>query len=194
MKRSPAKDRKRERFPGIGVASDRRWDKPVGPTIRFSAVIKVIQGINLSVDVPAASAATLKARGNVPVTGTMDGVPIRVTLIPLGGRYRLFVNGMMSKATGKGAGKRAAFVLRRDAGSRMPPMHPALAAALRRNARAKAVFAKMSPSYRKEWVRYLWFMKSPEALERNVKKMLAILTGRRHSSAAYERKKKEARP
>lgn len=172
--KTPAKvGPRKEKFPWIGAAPDARWNRPVGKAVRFSAVITA-RGIDAYVRVPAATSATFGVRGHVPVVGTMNGTPIRVTLVPKGGgRHELFVNLTMLAAAKARRGQRATFVLRRDAGSRMPPMIPAFAAALRKNARATAEWKALTPSKKKEILRYLHFLKTPETLARNVKKVIA---------------------
>jgi hypothetical protein len=64
---------------------------------RFSAKISKVV-INPCVDVPESVSVFFGKRGNVPVVGTLNGYPIRTTLVPVGrGRHRLYINGEMRK-------------------------------------------------------------------------------------------------
>jgi uncharacterized protein YdeI (YjbR/CyaY-like superfamily) len=54
-------------------------------------------------------------------------------------------------------------------------MPPAFAAALKDNEKGKAVFESLSPSHQKEILAYLNYLKKPETLERNIKKVIKSL-------------------
>ncbi len=70
-----------------------------------SARIRKI-GVNPYVEVPRRVSDTFGIRGNVPVKGNLNGVPIRATLVPTGKeRHRLYVNGDMRKRAGVDVGE-----------------------------------------------------------------------------------------
>ncbi len=63
----------------------------------FSAIIKKV-GINPYVDVPEHVSQRFGKRGYIRITGALNGVAIRATLVPTGnGRHRLYVNGEMRR-------------------------------------------------------------------------------------------------
>jgi uncharacterized protein YdeI (YjbR/CyaY-like superfamily) len=64
-----------------------------------------------------------------------------------------------------------------DPEPRSEPMNPVLAQALVRNKAAKAAFHALTPSRRKEILRYLNHLKSEAAVARTVEKVLRQLTG-----------------
>ena len=147
-----------------------------GP-VRFTATLRKV-GINLLVHVPARVTKHFGRRGNVPVQATVGGKAFPQTLVPVGGgRHVLYVNVPMLKAAGKGEGDRITVKLEADAKTRMPDLHPALAKAFKAKPAAKAEFEALTPSPRKEILRYLWNLKSEEAVERNVERLLRRMAG-----------------
>ena len=148
----------------------------------FSDKIKII-GINPYV-VPPASAlkaifkAAGKEKGPVPVKGTLNGKPFIQTLVKYSGKWRLYLNGPMRKAAGIGVGDVAEVKLAFDPKDRTIVMHPELKQALLKNKTAKAVFDNLAPSRQKEIVRYISSLKSEVAIEKNIKRALAFLSGK----------------
>jgi hypothetical protein len=143
---------------------------------RFTATIYKI-GINPMVDVPLRVSRAFGKRGNIPVAGTLNRTGIRATLVPLGGgRHRLFIHGGMRKRAQVDVGSRITVVLHPDTRPRRVPMSPAFAGALRKSPTATVAWKLLTPSRRKEILRYLNSLKSPEALHRNVRKVMAVLS------------------
>ena len=61
--------------------------------------------MNVAVDVPERVSDAFGLRGHVPVVGAADGDNLVATLVPVGsGRHRLFLNGAVRDAIGKGVG------------------------------------------------------------------------------------------
>jgi hypothetical protein len=144
---------------------------------RFTATLRRV-GVNLLVDVPPRVSQRFGRRGNVPVQATLGGKAFPQTLVPVGGgRHVLYVNVPMLRAAGKGEGDRVAVAVAADPRSRMPRMHPALGKALRAVPVKKAEFEGLTPSHRKEILRYLWNLKSEEAVERNVDRLMRRMAG-----------------
>lgn len=149
----------------------------------FSALIQK-EGINPYVDPPFGTGKRLGKKGVVPVNAWLDGKPFAANLMPLGAkrtqaapglRHRLYLHGIMRKAIAKDVGDRVKVVLEVDPKPRIEPMNPALAQQLKKNPKAKVNFGKLSPSHQKEFNRYLNHIKGPEALERNVGKVMKFL-------------------
>jgi hypothetical protein len=92
-----------------------------------------------------------------------------------GGRHILHIHGPMMKHGRLAVGDRVSVSLVADPRSRMPAPHPTLAAALEASPRARAAFDALTPSRRKDVLRYLHNLRSPEAVARNVKRFVAGL-------------------
>jgi len=139
---------------------------------RFSATVYKI-GVNFAVDVPLEVSAAFGTRGNVPVSGTVNGMPWRATFVPVGeGRHRLFLNGETRKELGVDEGDTVEFSLVLDRESRARPIPPPFQEALDKDPEAKAIWEKLPPSHKKEILAYLNNLKSPESLKRNVEKAI----------------------
>ena len=77
--------------------------------------------MNVALDVPPAVSDAFGLRGHVPVVGTADGADLTATLVPVGGgRHRLFLNGAVRTAIGKGAGDSVEIRIRLDRSDRTP--------------------------------------------------------------------------
>jgi len=143
--------------------------------MQFTAKIE-IAGINPYVAVPTDVSRALAKRGHVPVKGSVNGFPIRATLVPTGGgRHRLYINGEMRKGAGVGVGDEIMVTLKPDSWPRVTPIPEAFRKALEANKKAKQAFEKLPPSHRKEYLDYLNWLKTPGSLERNIKKVIDIL-------------------
>lgn len=135
-------------------------------------------GINWCVDVPVSVSSKLKAdKGYIRIKGTINGFSFDKSLVPVKDRpYRLFVNGIMMKRAGTAIGKVAEFVISED--ERKPesvyPMPDFLGKILKKQKLAGA-FESMTMSRKKEVLRYIQRLKSPETIERNVQKLIAQL-------------------
>jgi Bacteriocin-protection, YdeI or OmpD-Associated/Domain of unknown function (DUF1905) len=145
-------------------------------TLRFRAVIK-IQGVNPYVLVSAKRASKLKPgwRKPMPVLVRINGKPEEsspINMMPIGdGSFRLYLNGVIRKASGTGVGDRVEVEVRFDAKYRSGPAHPVpewFRAALRKNPRASKNWEALIPSRKKEVLRYFAALKSPDARDRNL--------------------------
>jgi hypothetical protein len=148
---------------------------------KFTARIYKI-GINPVVDPPDEVLADLfdaagRSTGPIPVRGKLNGAEFIQTLVKYQGEWRLYVNGPMLKSSGLKVGDTAAFEIQFDPRSREVPMLPKLARALQRDKTAKAEFDNLSPSRRKEILRYLGSLKTDDSLGRNIERVLNHLRG-----------------
>ena len=144
-------------------------------TQQFSSTIYKL-GINSCVEVPLRVSRAFGRRGYVPVAGRLHGKPFLANLVPIGeGRHRLFINGEMRERARVDVGSRITVVLRVDSRPRRVLMPKELARALRSNRDVKAAWGLLTPSRQKEILRYLNFAKRPETLQRNIKKVIALL-------------------
>jgi hypothetical protein len=147
----------------------------------FSAKVSKI-GINPYVSVPEDVLNSIfkqaeKAKGPIPVRGTVNGKPFTQTLVKYQGAWRLYINGTMRESAGIDVGDDAHIRLEFDSTPRTEPMHPNLVHALAKNKSAKAAFESLIPSRQKEILRYLNSMKTEESLDRNIARIIKHLSG-----------------
>lgn len=148
----------------------------------FKATIQII-GVNPFVLLPEKVlnnifAAAGKNKGPVPVKGMVNKHPFTQTLVKYSGEWRLYINGPMLKGSNTKVGDRVEVSLDFDDAERTTPMHPTLAAALQKNQAADNVFKKLPPSRQKEIMRYINHLKTETAVDTNVTRAIAFLTGR----------------
>ena len=111
--------------------------------------------MNVALDVPASVSEAFRVRGHVPVAGTADGAELTATLVPVGGgRHRLFLNGAVRTAIGKGAGDSVEIRVRLDRSDRTPETPPDLREALAEDG-AFETWQALAPSRRKELLVWL---------------------------------------
>lgn len=134
-------------------------------------------GLIRYVDVPAdVSLALGKGVATVPVCGTVEGLPLRTTMVSRGkGCYRLAIHGDIRKKLRMDAGAIVEVALERDGESREPSLPPALVMALRQSPAAQAKFRALSTALRRQIVRYLTAVKHQATLERRVAKFIVRL-------------------
>lgn len=134
-------------------------------------------GIIRFVDVPAAVSKEL-ARDvtNLPVRGTVEDVPVRTTLVSRGnGCHRMAIHGDIREKLRVDSGAVLEIAIERDEDSREPTLPPALIVSLRQSPSAQAMFKGMTTALRRQIVRNITSVKSQEALERRVGKVVARL-------------------
>ncbi len=133
--------------------SDRREQRFVGVLHELPSSYPHI--MNVALDVPAQVSDAFGLRGHVPVVGTADGAELTATLVPVGGgRHRLFLNGAVRGAIGKGAGDSVEIRIRLDRSDRTPETPSDLQEALASGG-ASAAWEALAPSRRKELLVWL---------------------------------------
>jgi hypothetical protein len=150
----------------------------------FTAIVK-IRGINPVVLVSASLANAIKPgwRKPLPVLVRLNGKPAkawRINMMPAGdGSFYLYLHGNLRKASGTSVGDRARVEIEFDAKYRggPQPMPRWFKAALAANPRAKQSWTALVPSRKKEVLRYLSHLRSPDARKRNLAKVLHMLSG-----------------
>jgi hypothetical protein len=145
--------------------------------MKFRARIYKV-GINPCVKVPKAITKNMQpVKGYIPVKGAIDGHLFTLTLVPVKNEpYRLFVNGPMLKASGKSVGQTAAFDIEQDITPPFEkyPLPEYLSKRLKQHKLMNA-FERLTPYRQKEIIRYLDYLKTAEARERNICKVLDAL-------------------
>ena len=126
-------------------------------TERFESTVYKL-GINPIIDVPERVSERFREHaraGRVLVHGTLNGVPVRATLVPSGGgRHRMYINAGMRAAAGVGVGDTARLAVR-PSSSEEPPVREEIYAELDSIPGARAAFDALSASGRREWLRYI---------------------------------------
>jgi hypothetical protein len=154
-------------------------------TLRFTSVIK-LYNINPYILVSAARAKALMPgwRKPLPVLVRINGKPAtpwRINMMPVGdGSFYLYLHGEVRKASGTKVGDRVRAEISFDAAYRGGPtlsMPAWLRIPLAGNRQAKQSWDALTPSRKKEIIRYFSQLKSPQARERNLAKVLHVLSG-----------------
>ena len=146
----------------------------------FSAKIQII-GVNPYVLLPSTLLKYIfqkagKDKGAIPVQLKIDGKNYIQNLVKYSGKWRLYLNTPMRKAAGKDVGDTIVIKIDFDSKPRITPMHPKLKLAFKENPTVKKAFEKLSPSRRKEILRYINFLKSEESVNKNILRAIAHLT------------------
>jgi len=152
-------------------------------------------GVIRFVDVPADISKQIGEGAHVPVAGTVEGVPLRSTLVSRGkGAYRLAIHSDIRKKLRTDTGAVVEVALWLDEESREPALPPALALGLRNSPKAQRVFRGMTTALRRQIVRYITAVKSQDTLERRVKKFVARLERREQPKATPKRRGGKKKP
>lgn len=116
-----------------------------------------------------------KEKGPIPVRGEIDGHLFLQTLVKYSGKWRLYINTPMRKAANRKLGEIVTISIEFDPVARIIPQHKKLEDALNGNPKARKVFDSLSPSRRKEIVRYISGLKMEASVERNVERAIRFL-------------------
>nr|WP_068886724.1 YdeI/OmpD-associated family protein [Pedobacter panaciterrae] len=149
---------------------------------KFKAEIEII-GINPFVLLPddiltAVFKQAGKNNGTIPVTGKINDRPYKQTLLKYSGLWRLYINTTMLKNSPKRIGEIVDVSIEFDPLDRTLTPHPKLIEALNQNEEAKTIFERLTPSLRKEIVRYISSLKTTQSIDNNVIKAIDFLLGK----------------
>lgn len=147
----------------------------------FQAKLDII-GINPFVFVPQEILVKLfkdagKDKGHIPVCGLVNGKPYEQTLLRYKGEWRLYINTVMLPNSPKMIGELIEVSVEFDPRDRTVQPHPELVKALAQNKEAEAVYQKLTPSMKKEIIRYISTLKTAESREKNIKLAIGFLLG-----------------
>ena len=135
-------------------------------------------GINAVADVPVKVTAALhEGKGYIRIKGTINGFAFSTTLVPVKGKpYRLFVNIPMLKGGNTALGDTAKFSIEPETApvDHDYPMVPQLEKQLK-SKKLMSAFEGLTPSRRKDILKYLNYLKTEEALQKNIDKVVAQL-------------------
>jgi hypothetical protein len=139
----------------------------------FAASIYKV-GVIRYVDVPREVSRKFGNSAHVPVIGTVEGVPVRTTLVSRGkGSYRMAIHSDIRKKLRVDTGAVVEIAIQLDEASREPELPPALVLALRNAPKVQRRFRGITTALRRQIVRYLMAVKSQETLERRVSRFVA---------------------
>ncbi len=137
--------------------------------------------MNAVIDVPAnVTDGLAKVKGYIRAKGTINGTAFAKNLVPVrNAPYHLHVDLIMLKAAKVAVGETASFTVEQDTTPErrlIPSMPKNLLAALRENG-LESAFGTLSPSRRKEILRYLNSLKSDGTRQKHVDRLVAMLNG-----------------
>lgn len=153
--------------------------------VRFRGIVK-IRGINPYIHVDSKTVRRLKEdwRRPLPVLVRINGQPEkpwRINMMPAGdGSFYLYLQNALRKASGTKVGDRVAVGLSFDDAYRSGPAHSLpswFRAALGKNPAAKRAWNALTPSRKKEILRYFAALKSPAAKAHNLSRAIEVLSG-----------------
>ena len=153
--------------------------------IEFAARIK-IRNSNPYIVVSAVRAKTIKSgwRKPMPVLLRVNGGPDRpwrINMMPVGnGAFYLYLHGDVRRASQASVGDRVRIEIDFNARYRNGPQHSMptwFRQGLMANANAKKNWLALTPSRKKEILRYISRLKSPAARGRNLASALHVLSG-----------------
>lgn len=153
--------------------------------LKFRATIEII-GVNPFVLVSPARAQQLKGgwRKPMPVRVQINHapkVPWRVNMMPRGdGSFYLYLAGIVRSVSGTKVGDRVVVRVGFDEKYRGGPAHRMpiwFKRPLQESALARQGWRRLTPSRKKEMLRYLAALKSPEARARNALRAVRVLAG-----------------
>jgi len=151
--------------------------------INFKAKLEII-GINPFVFIPEKHLLRIfemakRDKGNIKIKVSVNkGQVFPQTLLRYKGDWRLYINTKMLKDSPKKIGEQLDISLELDLEERIIPIHSSLQKALELNTEANIVFQSLTPSFKKEIIRYISNLKTEESVERNVVKAIDFLLGK----------------
>ena len=155
------------------------------PSLHFKAKIKIFNG-NPYVLMSVERAIALKKGWKKPMPVLVQindkpNPPWRINMMPIGdGSFYLYLHGDLRKASHTKVGDVVSVDVVFDVKYKNGPMHSMpewFCTPLLKNSKAKTAWDTLTPSRKKEILRYFSWLKSVEARERNVKKVLRVLSG-----------------
>ena len=136
----------------------------------FDTVIEKPEGvITPYFAVPFSAHDVFGTKGQVKVRGTIDGIPYRNSIAPMGdGTHVMLINREIRDATGKDVGDSIHVVMELDTEERTVAIPDDFQTALSANQQAKAHFDGFSYSQRKLYVDWVMVAKKPETRARRI--------------------------
>jgi len=149
---------------------------------KFNPTLEIIVG-NPFVFVPTQILNNIFQQANknkspIPVRGTINGKQYQQTLMKYSGEWRLYINMQMLKNSPRRIKEVIEVEIEYDPSDRTIEPHPKLAKALADNKAAGDAFQKLTPSRKKEIVRYISSLKTAPSIEKNIARAINFLIGK----------------
>jgi hypothetical protein len=149
---------------------------------KCKATINII-GINPFVFVPLEILEAIfqqadKEKGPIPICGKINNKPYTQTLVKYKSEWRLYINTTMLKNSPQMIGETIELTLKFDPSDRTVKPHPKLLNALKENPEAEKVFQELTPSLKKEIIRYISFLKTEKSIDKNIDRAINFLLGK----------------
>lgn len=128
------------------------------------------------IDVPAEISIKFKKTGRIPVSGSVDNVKFRTSVLPKGdGTFYFFVSIPLRQSIGKKAGDYVTVLIEEDTKPRIVNVPKDIFEALSTSDLALATFNKFSYSHKKELIEWINEAKRTETRQRRIAKAVVIL-------------------
>lgn len=114
-------------------------------------------------------------RARVPVRGTINGLPYRSSLMPMGGCHRMVVNHEIRESVGVRAGDTVKVVMERDDAPRTVTPPPPLKKELAKSRTAQANWEMLSYTHKKEMARSIVEVRQEGTRARRLAKVMDVL-------------------
>ncbi|MBO9541080.1 DUF1905 domain-containing protein [bacterium] len=129
------------------------------------------------VNIPADVSARFGTKRQVPIKGTVNGVPLQGSLMPHGdGTFYLVIKQAIRDAAGVTQGDSVQISLEPDDAPRRNEVPEDLQQALQGQSEAGAVFEKLAYSHQKAYLDWIGEAKKPETRARRIEKALVLLS------------------
>ncbi len=153
--------------------------------LHFTSTIKII-GVNPYIIVTSEQATVLKPNWKKPMPvlvriNNQTTEPWHTNMMPRGdGSFYLYLHGEIRKASMTKVGDRVQINISFDIKYKGGPMHPMpilFSNNLKDNLSAKKAWDELTPSRKKEILRYFYSLKSDKVRKRNIEKAMRVLSG-----------------
>lgn len=145
--------------------------------IRFTAVIYQV-GINRCVDIPRRTEDRLKLKGYLSVLVALEGEAAETTIVRGGKGYRVFLKNKLREMSGVDTGDRVTVSIHPREGPSRPRLPADLAAALRKQQRARKAFDELTPRLRRDMIAMVNQAKTEPTRRKRITRAIDLLKER----------------
>lgn len=157
------------------------------PTIRFRTTLFKIGSWTI-LKLPVDASLKLPSRGQVMVAGTINGFPFRTPLEPDGrGSHWFRMDKQLQQGVAAGAGDVVAVTMESTKDWPEPTVPADVQVALAANPAAQALWAKITPMARWEWLRWIGSTSQPETRQRRIVVACSKLTSGMRRPCCFNR-------
>jgi hypothetical protein len=144
----------------------------------FTSVLKRPDGIGTwtTLDIPTEVMSAFGKKGQVKVSGSINGHPFRSSAMPHGdGTHYLVINTSIREAVGVSQGDSVLVSMHADLEARQVTIPEDLVTALHENPASKAIFEKLSFSHQKQYVEWIESAKQAATRQDRISKTITML-------------------